>query len=165
MLPGGNFPSEAVSMFRSVLGIVVGWFMGALAAFAVQLPALLLWPLPPAVRLDDRAALAQHISKLPAAAFVAIALAWAVAPFVAAFVAALIVRRRLFGHALALGLVFLAMDAINLWSIPSPWWLNAAGILLPIPAAILGAMIAGRFLPPSPATVPRYDMRERNMAC
>lgn len=152
-------------MLHSVLGIFAGWLVGGLAAFAVQLPALILYPLPREVHMNDRAALAEHIGKLPAAAFIAVALAWMTAPLVAAFVTSFIVRRQLIGHALLLGLIFLAMDAINLWSIPSPWWLNAVGILLPIPLAIVGALLAGRFMPPTAATVPRYDMRERNMAC
>ena len=131
-------------MLRSVLGIFVGWLVGSLAALVVQLLTVVL---------------------LSATAFVAVALAWMVAPLVATFVAALIVRRQLVGHAVMLGLIFVAMDAINLWSIPSPWWLNAVGILLPIPLAIVGALIAGRFLPAEQQGPQRYDMRERNMAC
>ena len=44
-------------MLHSVLGIFAGWLVGGLAAFAVQLPALILYPLPRELHMNDRAAL------------------------------------------------------------------------------------------------------------
>ena len=152
-------------MWRSVLGVVVGLIVGGAVAFAIELPALIMYPLPPGVDPNDRAAMAEHVGKLPTTAIAAVGLAWTIAPLVAAFVAALIVRRQVLTHAMVLGVIFLTMDVANLWSIPSPWWLNVVGIVAPLPAAILGALIAGSFLPAQDVGPPRYDMRERNMAC
>ena len=152
-------------MWRSVLGVIVGLVVGGVAAFAIELPALIMHPLPQGIRTNDRAAMAEHVGKLPTTVFTAVALAWTVAPLVAAFVAALIVRRQVMTHAIVLGVIFLTMDVMNLRSIPSPWWLNVVGIVAPLPAAILGVLIAGRFLPAQTVGPQRYDMRERNMAC
>jgi hypothetical protein len=129
-------------MARSVRSIVAV-LVGAAAAIAVvsASDALVgaLWPLAPGTDLHDPAQLQRAMGAMPAAAFVALVIGWAVAAAVGATVATRIAaptetgapRRR---PGVIVTALLLAGTAANLVSIPHPWWVWAAA-LVAIPTA------------------------------
>lgn len=152
-------------MWRSVIGIIAGFFAGAFVVFLIELPGMIAYPPPPGVDMKDQEAMRAHLAKLPFAAIAGVGLAWTVGPFVGAWLAALTARRAFLAHALVIGVVFLAMDVWMLLIIPHPLWLTIVGVVGPLVSSCLGGLLAARMVRP-PAGGPRpYDMRDKNMAC
>jgi hypothetical protein len=149
-------------MWRTVLGIVVGFVVGVILVGLIEIPGYFLHPIPPGFDMNDPAALRAHMTKAPLAAIACVAIAWFVGPLVASWLAAFIGRRR--SAALVIGIVFLAADITNLASFYHPLWLVLVGLLAPLAAAWLGALLAGRMSGSSSGPKP-YDMRDKNMAC
>ena len=152
-------------MWRSILGIIAGCFAGGIVAFLVEVPGMLIHPLPPGTNMSDSEALKSHMANAPLAALLCVAVAWTMAPFVAAWLAGLIARRAFLAHALIVGIFFVAMDMINVASFPHPIWLIAVGMVAPLVASFLGGSLAARQVPSRPVGPQPYDMREKNMAC
>ena len=152
-------------MWRSILGIVAGILVGGIVVGVLEIPGMLMHPLPPGTDTSDWDAIKAHAAKAPTAAHVGLGIAWTVGPLVGAWLAAFIARRAIAVHALMVGLLFLAMDIVMIRSLPHPSWFAAVGIFAPLIGSGLAALLAARMLR-SPTTAPRpYDMREKNMAC
>jgi hypothetical protein len=134
-------------------------------AFVIEIPGMLLHPLPPGTDLSNADAIKSHMSNAPLAALMCVALAWFTAPLVASSLAALIARRAFLLHAMLVGVFFLTMDMLNVISFPHPTWLIAVGIVAPLIAAFLGGLLAARMIGRAPIGPQPYDMREKNMAC
>jgi hypothetical protein len=82
---------------------------------------------------------AAHVAKLPAAAFVIVLAAWTIGSFAGGWVAAAISRHWPRACALCVAAFMLAGVAYNVIVLPHPLWMSVLGLLLPIPAALLGA--------------------------
>jgi hypothetical protein len=152
-------------MWRSILAIVVGILVGGLVVGLLELPGYFIHPLPPGFDMANAEALKGHFAKAPLAALVGVAVAWSIGPFVGAFLAAFIAQRAFLAHGLLIGVFFMAMDLINIFSFPHPTWLLLVGVIAPLVSGYLGASLAARFTRPPPTSPQPYDMREKNMAC
>ena len=152
-------------MWRSILGIVAGFFLGGIVALLIELPGMILHPLPPGTDMSDMEAIKNHIANAPLWAVAAVAVAWIVAPFAAAWLAVVIARRAPVVHGIIIGALFFAADMSNVFSFPHPTWLVAIGAVAPFVSGWFGARVASRMFPPVNIGRQPYDMRERNMAC
>jgi hypothetical protein len=152
-------------MLRSILGVLVGCFAGGIIAFLLEIPAMWIHPLPAGFNMSDAEALKSHAAKAPLAALSCVAIGWTAAPLVASFVAGVITRRAFLVHGSIVGLIFLVLNMVNVFSFPHPLWLIAIGIVGPLVASYVGASLAARRCSTSRAAPQPYDMREKNMAC
>jgi hypothetical protein len=155
----------AWKILRSVLGVLAGIVAGGIVVVLIEIPGMLLHPLPPEVALSDTEALKAHAANAPFAALLGVGIAWTVGPLVGSFIAAAIARWAWFGHGMIVAGVFAALDVMNLRMFPHPTWLVLIGVFAPWASAWIGSALAQwLFTPQSPDPKP-YDMRQKNMAC
>jgi hypothetical protein len=127
----------------AVVGVVAAWVTIMLAEFA----SAPLHPAPAGFDLRDPAAVAAFVATLPVAALLLVLAGWVVGALVGGHVAARIGRTA--RPAWVVGLVIVAGVIANAVMIPHPLWLTIAGVLLPLPAALLGARFARRRITPA----------------
>ena len=131
-------------MLRSILAVLAGVLVMAITVAAVQLIGHSVFPPPPGIDASDHEAMVALISTMPAMALAFVLLAYAAGGFLGAYTAATISRAHRRGAALAVGVVLLALIAMNFMAIPHPLWMVVAGVLIPIPAALLAWRLARR---------------------
>jgi len=152
-------------MWRSILAVLAGIFAGGFLVFLIEIPGMLMHPLPPGADMNDVEVLRSHLEKAPLGALVLVAIAWTLGPLVGSWLAATIAGRAFLGHGVIVGMFFLAADVLNIRSLPHPAWLNVVGVVAPILASWLGAFLAQRSAVRRPSGPQPSDLREKNMAC
>lgn len=132
-------------MGRTILGALAGLVVAFFTIMLVELASHHVYPPPPGIDPGNTADMARLIGMLPFGALLMIVLAWVIGAFDGGFVAALIAggnRPRI--AALVPALMVMAGVVGMIVVMPAhPTWMSAAGLLLPIPAALLGAKLAG----------------------
>jgi hypothetical protein len=151
-------------MLRSLLAIFAGLVLGVTVVWLVELPAMLMYPLPPGIDPSDKDAMQKYVATLPTLVVAWGVIAWTAGSLAGAWLAARIAGRGLLLHGLVIGLCFLAMDVAMILFIPHPLWLAVLGFIAPLASALLGAWLAARMAGPPDSPRP-YDLREKNMAC
>jgi MFS family permease len=129
-------------MVRTLLGIVAGLAAMFVVITAVQWLGAQLYPPPPGLDLRDQHGMAALIAQLPLAALAFVVLGWLLGALAGGWVAARIGRDHPRAAAAAVGLAVVAGVVLMVASIPHPLWMGALGLLLPVPAALLGARLA-----------------------
>lgn len=131
-------------MGRLILATVAGLVAAFITIMAVEFMGATLHPPPPGLDITRPEDMATLMASMPMTAMAVVVLAWILGAFDGGLVAGLIARGRGRIPALVIGgLVVLGVLA-NSRMIPHPMWMLATGILLPIPAALAGAWLAGR---------------------
>ena len=133
-------------MGRTLLGMLVGVVTMVLVIIGVEAVGHLAYPPPPGLdpmNPAHEAAFAKFIGEMPLPAKAMLALAWTLGAFVGGLVAAKIARHQR-AAALLVALVVIAGVVGMVVAVPHPSWLVAAGLLLPIPAALLAAHLVYR---------------------
>ena len=92
--------------------------------------------------MRDPASVAAFVATLPASALLLVLSGWVLGALVGGYVAARIARKP--RPALVVGIVIEIGVIANAVMIPHPLWMTIAGVLLPVPAAWLGARLATR---------------------
>jgi len=77
------------------------------------------------------------IAQMPAMALGMVLVAYAFGTFLGAFTATTISRAHKRGVAITVGVVMLALVALNFSAIPHPTWMVVAGLAIPLPFALL----------------------------
>ena len=131
-------------MIRKILATIVGIFVAGVVVGVVQMINMALYPAPPGIDLHDPVQVAVMVSKLPAPAFLVVLAAWSLGCFVGGWVATRIAQGRTRIPAVIVGLFILAGVLYNIVVLPHPLWMSIAGVLLPLPCALLGARIASK---------------------
>jgi MFS family permease len=121
-----------------VVGVVVAWVTIMLAEFA----SAPLHPMPAGFDMHDPASVAAFVATLPIAALLLVLAGWVLGALVGGHVAARLARKP--RPALVVGIVIVVGVIANAAMIPHPLWMTIAGVLLPVPAAWLGARLATR---------------------
>ena len=138
-------------MLRTILGVLAGVVVMFVVITAIEALGHVVYP-PPAgldpMNPAHEAAFAKFVSTLPFAAKAMLAVAWTVGAFAGGFVAARIARHPR-GAAVLVALMVMSGVVAMVIRVPHPSWLAAAGLLLPIPAALLAARLARRKVPPT----------------
>jgi hypothetical protein len=153
------------AIVRSAVSVLAGVVAGAFVVFLIELPGMMLHPLPPGVNLSDTEALKAHMAKAPFVALLGVAIAWTIGPLVASWVAASIARWGYFGHGLVIAGIFAGLDVMNIRSFPHPTWLVVVGVFAPFAMGWLGSSLAEWMFAPRRSDPQPYDMRKKNMAC
>lgn len=141
-----------VKVLRSILAVFAGLFVGFLAVLGGEMIGHHLYPPPVGLDIHDARSLSEAMKIMPSGAFVAVILAWAVGSFAGAWVAASIAAIGKTWHGLLIGALFLGIGVLNMLMIPHPAWVWAAGLLMPLPIAYLGSLLASRRVATSAAS-------------
>jgi MFS family permease len=133
-------------MGRKILAVVVAWIAAGAIILIGQMFMASFWPAPsPAVR-EDAGLMRAYIETLPTAAFVTLAVIYAVASFVGGFVATKMGRRWSPGPTLALiiGVLLFIGGILNFFVVLPyhPTWVTILCLLIYIPFAWLGYKVA-----------------------
>jgi hypothetical protein len=142
-------PPEAL-MGRSIVAVLLGIVVAGGLIFALEVAGHRVYPPPEGLDMNDREAMKKYIADAPVGALVYVLLAYAVGGLVGGFLTAWVARRAPVLHGLILGSVFLSLGVVNLLTLPHPAWFVAANLLVFLPPAYLGALLAPRPTPPSP---------------
>ena len=129
-------------MGRTLLAVIVGLVAMVASVAAIELLSSALYPPPAGVDYHDPAQLRAAMPGIPWQAKALVVLAWTLGALAGAFVAACIARAHRRGVALSIGVLMLVLVSISLVTIPHPAWMLALGLLLPLPAALLGRELA-----------------------
>jgi hypothetical protein len=157
--------SKLPPVVRGILGVLTGVVAGGIVVALIELPGMVIHPLPEGTDTTDQAALQAHAARAPLTALVGVAIAWAIGPLVGSFLAALIAGRAFFNHGMIVAGIFLMFVVMNLRAFPHPTWLGVTGVVAPLAMGWVGSSLA-EWLASRLARGPRpYDMREKNMAC
>ena len=152
-------------MARAITGVIVGFLAAAIVVGILEAAGHAIYPPPPGIDLYNPEDLKSIIDKLPRGALIMVLLAWAAGSFAGGLVATLIASRRTV-PAIIVGCLQLLCGAATMLMIPHPAWFVVTSVVILIPSAWLGALVAKALRRSPPTAGPRpYDMRQRNMAC
>jgi hypothetical protein len=129
-------------MGRTIAGVVVGVVVAWLAIMLAEFASAPLHPMPAGLDMRDPESVAAFVATLPASALLLVLSGWVLGGLVGGYVAASISRKP--RAALTVGIVIVLGVIANAVMIPHPMWMTIAGVLLPVPAAWLGAKLATR---------------------
>lgn len=129
-------------MLRQVLGVLAGLAVGAGITFAVEALNASLNPLPPGSDAANAEAMRAFVARLPPLALWLVLLGWGLGAMAGGWTAAR-TAGRVRAPARVVGVVLLGAAIFNMLTIPHPLWFWAIGVLVFLPAAELGASLAG----------------------
>lgn len=138
-------------MGRTILAVVAGVVVAWLIIVASQFAGAAAYPPPPGLDVTDPQQLAAFIQAAPPAAMGLVLGGWVFGALLGGWAAARISRRHPRTAALLVGVLVLAGVIANAMMIPHPSWMTIAGVLLPVPAAWLGARLGRRQAPATPS--------------
>lgn len=129
---------------EKILKTVVGLMAGIIVVGLVEAVGMAIWPVPHEVQnaMSDAATMAAAMAQVPVGAKLFVVIAWAVGSFVGGCVTGLVRGQR--AQARVVGILMLALVMTMLMTIPHPAWMALAGLLLPLPAALLGGRLCRR---------------------
>lgn len=131
-------------MIRNASAALAGIVAAVILVAVVEAVGHVVFPPPADIDLDDPAAVAGIIAELPAGALVFVVLGWACGAFGGGYVAMKMARGTSRVPAVLVAVVLLAATGWTLYAIPHPYWMALAGIVIPVPLALMGAAAAGR---------------------
>lgn len=130
-------------MLRMILGVFAGLVVMFLAIMGIEFAGHMLYPPPPGLDPMVPEQLQRIMATQPPAALALVVAAWVVGAFLGGWVAARIARAQPRVAAVLVALVVMAGVAGMIVQMPlHPKWMGVLGLLLPIPAALAGAMLA-----------------------
>lgn len=133
---------------KQIVAVVAGVVVAGLVIFGVEWMGHRLFPLPSDIDATDMESIKANAERIPAGAQMAVCLAWALGTLAGSFAATKIVKPNEVGNwspfrpALIVGLIMMAAAIVNLVSIPSPVWMWIAGLVVFLPAAMIGWRLA-----------------------
>lgn len=131
-------------MLRAAAATLAGIVAAVALVAVVEAVGHVVFPPPAEIDLDDPAAVAGIIAELPAGALFFVVLGWACGAFGGGYVATKVARGTTRVPAVLVALLLLAATGWTLHAIPHPLWMAVAGIVIPVPFALIGAAVAGR---------------------
>ncbi len=137
-------------MVRSTLTVLLGLLVALATMLLLEYIGMSLFPLPPGVTLETEEDLARIVAAAGPGKQAWVLMGWTLAALAGGWTAARAGRRRT-GEALAVGGLIVVGVLANVAMLPHPAWMTTLGMLLPLPAAWLGARLARtRAVPPTP---------------
>lgn len=128
-----------------ILPVVAGTMTGMILQVVGEKIIHSVYPVPEGTRLDNKEELAAYITTLPTSAFLLLLLNYAVCTMIAGAVATLIAQDGSKRPAIAVGSIITLGGIFNIALMPfQPMWVSAMSVLLFIPSALVGQMIAVR---------------------
>ena len=131
-------------MVRSILAVVAGVVVASLVIWLLELAAMMVYPPPPGLDFSDASAVRAAMEKIPLGALICVLAAQTVGTFSGACVAASISCSSQGVHALAVGAFVMLAGIGNMLMIPHPVWFWVISLLLYLPSAYFGGLLASR---------------------
>lgn len=129
-------------MWRSSLGILVGWIVAFVTVAVVEIVNVLIFPPPAGLDVNDPAALAAVIAEAPAYKLVLVPVAWFLAAALGGWIAAKIAGRASLAHAFFIAGLLILAAILNMLMIPHPAWFWVAGLAAPLAGMLVAARLA-----------------------
>jgi len=138
-------------MGRAFLGVLAGLATMFVVIMGIEYVGHMVYPPPPGLNPMVTEDLSAIMAVQPVAAKAFVVVAWVVGAFAGGWVAAKISRTYPRAAAVIVSLMVVAGVVGMILQLPGhPRWMAALGLLLPIPAALLGARLAGPRVTPRP---------------
>ena len=131
-------------MVRTMLAVVFGILIAGSVIAAAWYASAHVHPLPDQANFATPESLSIYAAGTPAMALVWILIGWAAGGFAGGGTAARIARAQGGGAALTVGALLTAVVIVYARLIPNSEWVTVIGILLPLPCATMGALLAMR---------------------
>ncbi|HTN44734.1 MAG TPA: hypothetical protein VL098_00180 [Flavipsychrobacter sp.] len=125
-------------MLRKIISVSAGLLVALLFIFLGERVSARLYPIPEGMDIADRAAMQAYIDSLPAAAFILILSGYFVASFFCGAVIRLISGSADNTPAFFAGIGLTTVGIVNFFSFEHPWWVIITGLLIFLPATLLG---------------------------
>ena len=129
-------------MVRTVLGTFSGALIASLVLIGSWYGIAEIYPLPTSTDFSTPESLSAYAAATPSSAQACILGAWALAALLGGWTAARIAHARRGGAAVVIGGLLTATVIVYATLIPNPEWMTVVGVLLPIPFAVLAALVA-----------------------
>lgn len=129
-------------MVRTVLGTFSGALVAGLALIGCWYGIAQIYPLPTHADFATTESLSAYAAATPSSALACILGAWALAGLLGGWTAARISHAHRGGAALVIGGLLTATVIVYATLIPNAEWMTVVGVLLPIPFAVLAALMA-----------------------
>ena len=129
-------------MVRTMMGLVAGTILAGLALYAGHHAYTQLHPLPPGLDRNDVDAYAEFAIAAPGRVIACILAAWALAGLLGGWIAALVAGPHRRGAGLAVGALLTAGTIVYATWMPNQAWVPILAMLLPIPFALSGSLLA-----------------------
>ena len=131
------------AILRFVLGVIAGTVVMFVVIMLIQFLGHQVWPPPPGLDPRSTQDMATLLATAPIGALASVVVAWVAGAFSGGAVAAWISRRwpRTAAIVVACCVLFGVVGMILMMP-GHPMWMAALGVLLPVPAALLGAWFA-----------------------
>ena len=129
-------------MVRTFFGTFSGALAASLALAGCWYGIVKIHPLPTSVDFATADSLSAYAAATPPSALAGILGAWAIAGLLGGWTAARISRGHRGASALAIGSSLTVLVIVYATLIPNAEWMTVVGVLLPIPFAVLGVLIA-----------------------
>lgn len=131
-------------MLRSILAGVAGMLVSVVLVTAVELVNSVLLPFPPGLDVYDRAAVATFIQTMPAGAFVAVWLGWALGAFAGTWVTKKLTPSGSNRPAITVAVIFTLFCIANMAMIPHPIAFIVASVVTTPLASLAALKLSGR---------------------
>jgi hypothetical protein len=129
-------------MVRTVLGTFSGALVASLALIGCWYGIAQIYPLPTNADFATAESLSAYAEATPSSVLACILGAWALAGLLGGWTAARIARAHRGAAALTIGGLLTATVIVYATLIPNAEWVTVVGVLLPIPFAVLAALMA-----------------------
>lgn len=131
-------------MVRNSIGLITGLVVAFIAIFFVQMINYRLFPLPPEIDPADREAMKAYAVSLPSLAFIVVIVAHALGSFAGSWTACKIADHTKNKLALAMGGFLMLLGLYNILSFQHPLWFIIIDLLVFVPFAWMGYLLADR---------------------
>lgn len=138
-----------VAVFRSILAVLLGLILAGVVIATVEATSHQIYPPPEGLNLSDPEAALAVMSDVPTGALVFVLLAWILGSFTGGWLSARVADRAKTVHAFVVGGILMIAGILNMMIIPRPVWFWIAGLVVFLPFAYLGRLVAGSGVPPS----------------
>ncbi len=128
---------------KKVLVVIAGVMISGLISGIFEMGiAHQVYPTPADLDLTNKEMMGEYVAGLPIGALLLVVAGWLLGPLVGSFVAAKIMPENWRKSAIAIGVAISLFVVLNLMSFFHPTWMWVIGILMPLPMAYLGGMLA-----------------------
>jgi hypothetical protein len=129
-------------MARNVIALITGMVLSIMAIFSIQMVNYQLFPLPSDLDPNDMASMTKHAATLPALAHWIVIISHIVGCIVGGYIISKIADHSLDKLSLGFGFFLMILGFVNIIRMPHPLWFSILDMLVYLPSAYLGYLIA-----------------------
>lgn len=131
-------------MGNKILSVVIGLLSAFVVVMIFDYISHLMYPVPEGVDMNNPEVIKDVMKNLPAPSFIIMVFGWMIASAVGAYVCSIISKERHYVLMMVFAVCFMITTVANLIMIPHPIWVWIGGLLVILPAAIIGFRWSGK---------------------